>query len=198
VFREVDGMKINWVAAKRGVVIGALASAVLAVASGRGFEGFLRGALGAVIGVAAVVVLHLLVRMFQRPPDFVIGNPKDPYIHRWYLIPRNSWCNLYLHHILRSDDDRALHDHPWWFISIVLWRGYREITTLGTWWRWPLSIALRWATLPHRIELDKPAWTLVITGPRVRDWGFHCPKGWVHWEQFVDHNNHGNVGRGCE
>jgi hypothetical protein len=33
-----------------------------------------------------------------------------------------------LHHILRSDDDRDLHDHPWSFLSIVLKGGYWEHT----------------------------------------------------------------------
>lgn len=44
-----------------------------------------------------------------REPDFVIG---DDYLRRWYVVPRNPFCNVYLHHILHSDDDRALHDQP--------------------------------------------------------------------------------------
>ena len=44
----------------------------------------------------------------KRPPNFVIGDPADPYLRRWYVIPRNPLFNIYLHQILRSDDDRAL------------------------------------------------------------------------------------------
>jgi len=41
---------------------------------------------------------------------------------------------------------------------------------------------------PHRVELidGRPSVSLFITGPRVRQWGFHCPNGWVHWKKFVD------------
>jgi hypothetical protein len=47
----------------------------------------------------------------ERDPDFIIGNP--PYMLRWWLLPRNPTFNVYYHRILRDDDDRALHDHPW-------------------------------------------------------------------------------------
>jgi hypothetical protein len=48
--------------------------------------------------------------MDERKPDFVIG---DHYLHRWWVVPRNEKSNVYLHEILHSDDDRAMHDHPW-------------------------------------------------------------------------------------
>ena len=61
-----------------------------------------------------------------RDPDFVIG-PKDaPYLQRWWLIPRNRWFNVYLHHILHSDDDRALHDHMYFNVSVLLRGRYVE------------------------------------------------------------------------
>ncbi len=48
--------------------------------------------------------------MESRVADFIIG---DFYLLRWWVIPRNEMYNLYLHDIRKSDDDRALHDHPW-------------------------------------------------------------------------------------
>ena len=60
---------------------------------------------------------------------------------------------------------------------------------------------------PHRIELLEPigrknnpirCWTVFITGPRVREWGFHCPQGWVHWKRFTAPGDKGSVGKGCE
>lgn len=48
------------------------------------------------------------------------------YMHRWIL--RTPWGTLRLHHILRSDDDRHLHDHPFDFTSFLLTGGYLEIT----------------------------------------------------------------------
>jgi hypothetical protein len=139
-----------------------------------------------------------------RKPDFVIGTPDSDYLRRWYIIPRNVIFNIYLHQILRSDDDRALHDHPWWNVSIILSGSYVEHTicaggvnhrreyTAG-------SIKLRSARYAHRIELiEWPAWSLFITGPRMREWGFHCPRGWRHWKEFTSTHNTGQIGKGCE
>lgn len=46
------------------------------------------------------------------------------YMHRW--IARLRWLQIRIHHILRSDKDRFLHDHPFDFFSIILWGGYIE------------------------------------------------------------------------
>lgn len=147
-----------------------------------------------------------LPRALGRQPDFVIGELSDPYLLRWWVIPRNRWFNIYLHNIVRSDDDRALHDHPWWSCSIVLKGGYWEIVPgLHQYWRWPGSIVFRRAKSLHRLALERltgPAeaascWTLFITGPRVREWGFQCPQGWVHWRDFTAGKNGETIGRGC-
>ncbi len=141
----------------------------------------------------------------MRNPDFVIGSPDHPYLLRWWIIPRNRWFNIYLHHIRRDDDDRALHDHPWWNVSILLrgayteirQKGYRKTHRAG-------SIVLRRATCAHRLELPirnggiRFCWSLFITGPTIREWGFHCPQGWRHWKDFVANDAKGQVGKGCE
>src|SRR5271156_1916144 len=62
----------------------------------------------------------------KRPPDFIVGGKEFPYMRRWWIIPRNRVFNIYLHHFLRSDDDRALHDHPSWNISFILEGAYTE------------------------------------------------------------------------
>lgn len=150
-----------------------------------------------------------LKTLFSGKPHFVIGGGSSPYMLRWYLLPRNRRFNIYLHKFLRDDDDRALHDHPWWFVSIILKRGYTEVTENGEIDRRAGSIAFRPATHRHRVVLDKwtefyagttvtePCWTLVATGRKHRTWGFWCPKGFVPWHQFVDAKDNGNVGRGC-
>lgn len=143
----------------------------------------------------------------RREPDFVIGDPHDPYLKRWWLIPRNPLVNVYLHQILRSDEDRALHDHPWAFLSLMLAGSYIEHTIRpgGIHVRREHltgSLRLRLASTAHRLEVPPTrwCWTLVITGPRYRRWGFHCPeRGWVHWRKFTDPATGGaTVGRGCE
>jgi hypothetical protein len=140
-----------------------------------------------------------LIKKFVKP-HFIIGQPEAPYLLRWYLIPRNRYFNIYLHKFLRSDDDRALHDHPWWFVSFMLKGTYQEITDKGTSIRKAGSFLFRKALDRHRVELidNKHCWTLFITGKKVRDWGFWCPKGFVPWQQFCDHNDRGNIGKGCD
>lgn len=140
----------------------------------------------------------------RRPPDFIIGGEDNPYMRRWWVIPRNRFFNVYLHHFLRSDDDRALHDHPWWNLSVLLEGEYTEWTIAAggvhqAAVRRSGQFKFRGANTAHRIELHKGAcWTLFITGPRIREWGFHCPKGWRPWQQFVDTRDSGAVGKGCD
>lgn len=135
----------------------------------------------------------------QMLPDVVIGGADHPYLERWWIIPRNASCNVYLHRILRSDDDRALHDHPWMNTSYILLGRYREITPEGEFIREAGSMIEREASSLHRLELidDQPCISLFITGPKVREWGFQCPQGWVHWRDFTAGENGETVGRGC-
>jgi hypothetical protein len=132
-------------------------------------------------------------------PHFVVGGPDDPYLLRWYIIPRNDWLCVYLHKFLRDDDDRAMHDHPWNSVSLLLLGRYVEQTAAGRVLYKAGSLIFRRATHTHRIELPggKPAWTLFITGKRVREWGFHCPGGWVHWKDFIRPGEPGQQGKGC-
>jgi hypothetical protein len=58
---------------------------------------------------------------------------------------------------------------------------------------------LRKPTALHRVELTHGhCWTLFITGPKVRDWGFQCPHGWRHWQDFTAGPRGEVVGRGCD
>lgn len=131
----------------------------------------------------------------SRKPDVVIGGD---YLSRWWFIPRNKFFNIYIHKFGRSDDDRALHDHPWFSVSFLLkgemiehhLNGKRHIP-----WLRPV---FRTAKFAHRLELVKgPVWTIFITGPRIRSWGFHCPNGWRHWKKFTTKDGSA-VGIGCD
>jgi hypothetical protein len=135
-------------------------------------------------------------RRMQKAPDFVIG---ADYLRRWWIVPRNKLCNVYLHEILHSDDDRALHDHPWDNTSMLLEGSYIEHTPEGSFDREAGSIIHRKATDAHRLEIPEGgrAISLFFTGPTIREWDFHCPQGWRHWRDFVDTRDSGQVGRGC-
>jgi hypothetical protein len=142
-----------------------------------------------------------------RKPDFIIGGAERPYLRRHWLIPRNRVFNVYVHEFLRSDDDRALHDHPWLFNASWLIDGeYTEHIPGGLRFRKAGDIVLRLGPAPHRVELwdsmltsePMPCWTVFLTGPRIREWGFHCKRGWIHWKRFTAANDPGAVGKGCD
>ena len=134
--------------------------------------------------------------MSSRSPDFVIG---DDYLRRWWIVPRNELANVYLHEILHSDDDRALHDHPWANTSLLIDGSYIEHTPADSFVRDPGALVTRAATDAHRLEIPSGgrAVSLFITGPVIREWGFHCPQGWRPWREFVDARDKGKIGRGC-
>ena len=150
----------------------------------------------------------IIRRVTRRAPDQIIGSP-TPLLHRWFFFRKNRWFNIYLHHFLRDDNDRVLHDHPWWNCSIVLRGGYNEIMEDGCARIWnsrgPGSIVIRRPRTAHRLVLSNDSrgekitsWSLFIIGPKVREWGFHCPRGWVHWKDFCSPGDENAIGPGCE
>jgi hypothetical protein len=131
----------------------------------------------------------------KHPPVLILkwreklGLPQCPYLIRWRLeLPLGS---LRVHHWLGPDDDRAFHDHPWWFLTFVFWRGYTDRSPGET----PLSpyrsehlkapaIRFRPALHRHTVVPDPGgAWTVMLTGRRTRTWGF-----WPGGVKFVKAN----------
>jgi hypothetical protein len=126
----------------------------------------------------------------QRTPYFHIVNGKDVYMSRWWLMPRwtlrvdehghlipKPWMpfSIRIHHIVRPDSDRDLHDHPFDYRTIIL-RGYyfeediygtRHLRHVGD------TVKARAQTF-HRIDSvsDGGVWTLFIMGRRINGWGF--------------------------
>lgn len=131
----------------------------------------------------------------QRYDICDLADPTDLYLRRWRLV-QTPWFGVYLHRIQRPDGDRYLHDHPWSFVSLILWGGYREayldqadaaFTPDRPRNRW-----LRAGTM-HRMGrgsfhairrlLRVPTWTLVLVGPRRHGWGYLTDDGrWVSHE----------------
>lgn len=129
-----------------------------------------------------------------RKPDEIIG---ENYMRRWHLRRKQGGWNLYLHRYDGSDDDRALHDHPWKSVSILLWGNLEEISKKGEHRLLPLLPKFRSAEYAHRIRLkSKFAYTLFFTFRKQREWGFHCPNGWMHWKEFTDESGQ-RTGKGC-
>lgn len=126
----------------------------------------------------------------------VIG---ENYLTR-YILFECSWFGIYLHHFIGSDHDRALHDHPWKFISIILWGAYDEVHGIDCngylvgydgdlltkkKHRRIGSFGYRAATWRHRVILTTPeVWSLMLVSGRKRKWGFY-PKGkWCWWRKY--------------
>jgi hypothetical protein len=155
--------------------------------------------MGSLIAWAAASVLvsfeYWLYRMYTTRQ--VIRHPDGaPYLIRYFLWkPKNKGRGrIYLHHIVASDHDRALHDHPWNFLSIILWGGYFEVADIRqiplhdegweTWassqlgqknkWHGVGSVLNRGAGWRHRVIVPpgKTAWSLVFTSAKVKSWGF--------------------------
>lgn len=124
----------------------------------------------------------------------VIGPDRNPYMVRYILFRWAQLPRVYVHKFLRSDDERALHNHPWWFLSLVLRGSYLEYndTPPNPKVRKRFSVGYRPLSTRHRVALPngfnpdgsygpQPCWTLVVTGPDVRGWGFWCREKLDEW-----------------
>jgi len=139
-----------------------------------------------------------------------VKNPFKPkiigenYLHRWHILPRNRWLNVYLHRFTGSDDERALHCHPWPSVSILLRGNLLEVMP-GKFREIPRWVpVLRRANHKHRlVHWGKPTWTLFITGPRrhfpgtkIPMWFFHCVNGKKPWYEMT--SPEGKTIGGCD
>lgn len=154
---------------------------------------------------------RMALAVIKNQPDFRVGDRGNPYLRRWWILPRNRFLNIYLHQILRDDDDRALHDHPWASLSFPLAGRLSELRHGANWSVERRDVSRLWpiyrpAKLAHRlVVVNGPVWTLFVTGPVVRNWGFWCVSEttpgsrsarFVRWQDFVGEDI-GTVGRGC-
>lgn len=130
----------------------------------------------------------LAANLDRNPPNHLdhdtLYHGDSAFMTRYYIV-RGRTANMRLHHILRSDAERDMHDHPWDFTSHLLSGGYREFTPDGVADYWAPAVLHRKATDVHRIELlAGPMWTLIITGPWLKPWGFYTANGFVPWQQY--------------
>ena len=111
----------------------------------------------------------------------------DRYLERWVL-----WCgaSLRLHKFHKGDDDRASHDHPWWFLSLPL-RSYLELTP-GCPSKKIKAYRLHFRGSGHRhivklLSAD-PVWTVILTGRKKREWGFWNGEKFTQAEDWLHRN----------
>lgn len=124
-------------------------------------------------------------------PAKTIGNPANPdgpLLVRYFLRGESGGDapKVFIHHLLRSDEDRAFHDHPWDFTTFLLTGRYIEHTPHGDTYYAAPAVLQRKAEHKHWLELpDGPMWTMLLVGHRRREWGFWASDmPWTHWQQF--------------
>jgi hypothetical protein len=112
-----------------------------------------------------------------------LGLDECPYVIRW--IAEAPWASVRVHHWIGPDDDRAFHDHPWGFLTFVVRGGYIDYHPGGFDMLWAPAVRFRPALHRHTV-IPHPvtgAWTILLTGPIVRPWGF-----WQDGTRFVKAN----------
>lgn len=130
----------------------------------------------------------MLIRLGRHSFGFthdLIETHGEPYLERWILWFGGS---LRVHRFLASDDDRAAHDHPWWFITVPFAEYAEYLPSAESELKRrvrPFRPHFRSARFRHRVELLRyPTWTLVLTGPKSREWGFWSGDRFVHSDDW--------------
>src|SRR5882672_9952016 len=89
-----------------------------------------------------------------------------------YTLVHTPWITAYLHRLEALTAHPECHDHPWSFIAVILKGGYNEYHN-GQWtWRGPGSLLYRPATWTHNVVTKGVSWSVIITGPKNREWEF--------------------------
>lgn len=105
-----------------------------------------------------------------------------PFLTRLHLI-KTPWFALCLHWIHKADSEPYEHDHPVSFLSLILRGGYLEKRS-GAFQQRLWFNYIR-ATDTHTIlDVCPHTLTLCLMGPKVREWGYHTPKGWICWKDY--------------
>lgn len=120
---------------------------------------------------------------------------------RRYRLIQTPWFAVYVHQILRSDEDLDPHDHPWNFTSVMLSGAYHEDS-----WYPPLfdkmqsndyyagDVIEHKAEDAHKLRLiSKDVWTLVFVSGRSRYWGYQTKAGWIGHEEYRQLKNEGKL-----
>ncbi len=135
----------------------------------------------------------------RHKPDQVItaNNEGSSYMSRWCLIPKNRFFNIYLHRFT-GPDQRVMHDHPWISLGYVLYgrlyEAFAKNATDEVRYRWINSgkWTYRNSKFLHYLHLSRNTpcvWTIFITGPKIKSWGFLTKDGWRPWKKVIANFN---------
>lgn len=110
---------------------------------------------------------------------------------KWKWLP-----SVRVHLIMRDDEDRDLHDHPWNARTIVLKGGYTEETLTGWYDRLTGYTGRLLFGQYHRIRAITPggAWTLFFTWKHRGEWGFLVNGTKVPWRTYIANKSNAQKG----
>lgn len=156
--------------------------------------------------LAHPAIVDWLIRRAMRTPFTHIKGPNgEMYMERYWLFnpypesssQRRRWqfpISIRLHHIMRADEDRHLHDHPWNARTFILRGWYTEVRpsedpdyTVQGFLRFEGdTVALKFGEY-HRITAVSPGgvWTLFVTGKYRGTWGFLVDGVKVQWRKYL-------------
>ena len=165
------------------------------------------------------VVVWLINRAKRTPYTHITSPSGTVYMERYWLFnpypPESSgkrpwWkfpISVRLHRILRQDDDRHLHDHPWNARTVILQGWYAERRPYANEPMPPDATMISYDAgfeltrhvgytgqlrfcQYHRITAVAPGgvWTLFITGRYRGTWGFHVDGVKVPWREYLGVN----------
>lgn len=130
-----------------------------------------------------------------------IGQPECPLMVRWTVAApfKGRFGKITIHYFPPEASDPDPHDHPAPFVTFILrgryldtaWVRYcgqtvptQQLVEAG-------QIRYRRAGHTHTTTTGRHgAWTLVVMGPKIREWGFIRPSEghtWWHWKKYVKH-----------
>jgi hypothetical protein len=169
--------------------------------------------------LARPAVAASLITRAQRTPYLHImsADGAEMYMGRWWLFnpysrdthkPARWWCpwSFRVHHIMRPDEDRDLHDHPWDARTIILRGWYKEQRLIEGFEHQLAALGYSGSSEAteyidrqagdtarlrhgeyHRIDQISPGgvYTLFITSKWRGDWGFLVNGVKVPWRTYT-------------
>lgn len=120
---------------------------------------------------------------------------------RRFRLLQTPWFAIYIHQILRSDEDLDPHDHPWDFTSVILEGAYHEdswyppdFDTMYSDDYYSGDVIEHKAVDAHKLRLiSKEVWTLVFVSGRSRYWGYQTKSGWIGHKEYRQLKNEGKL-----
>jgi hypothetical protein len=162
---------------------------------------FIWQCIGLIIVHCPGLVNFLIKRSMKTPYTHIYGhdNPDELYMRRFWLfnpysretnMPKYKWFpwSIRIHNIMRADDDRDLHDHPWNARTIILRGGYIEELIRGDNVMVPGMTRKIEFEQYHRIDFvssNDETWTLFISGSYQGVWGFLKDGVKIPWREYL-------------